>query len=349
MIKEFGTTKNGVLTHLYTIKNNNGMTVEITDYGATVVSILTADKNGGMTDVVLGYDCVSDYEDNGYYFGAIIGRNSNRIAGGQCVIEGKTYHMEQNHFDNNLHSGVNGFDRVVWDVEYNENECNKIVMHYLSKDMEQQLPGNFDATVTYLLDDDNVLSIVYDATTDKTTLANMTTHIYYNLNGHQNGDILGHSLFIPAAEYTPMIDEKAIPKGVNEDVTGTPFDFRNFKTIGKDLDVDDEQIAFANGYDHNFVIDSESGVLRTVAKATGELSGISLVIESDCEGIQFYSGNGIEEHKAKDGVIYRERQGFALEPQYNPNAINVKEWKSPVLKPGEKYHSETKLRFSVER
>ena len=349
MVNEFGTTKNGVVTHLYTIMNNNGMTVGITDYGATVVSILTEDKNHVMTDVALGYDCVGDYEDNGYYFGAIIGRNSNRISGGQCVIEGKTYFMDRNHFENNLHSGRHGFDNVVWDVEYDENESNKIVMHHMSKDMEQHLPGNFDATVTYLLDDDNVLSIVYDATTDKTTLANMTTHIYYNLNGHNSGDIIGHSLMIPATKYTPMIDGRAIPKGVHENVSDTPFDFRNFKTIGKDLDMDNEQIGFAGGYDHNFVIDSDSGDLRTVARVTGELSGISLVIESDCEGIQFYSGNGIEEHKAKDGAIYKKRQGFALEPQYIPNAINVKEWKSPILKPGERYHSETKLHFSVEQ
>lgn len=348
-MKEFGKTKSGVMTHLYTIKNKNGMTVEITDYGAAVVSILTADKNGELQDVALGYDSVRDYEDNDYYFGAIIGRNSNRIAYGECYIEGKTYKMDQNHFENNLHSGKCGFDNVVWEVEADESEAGRIVLHHMSKDMEQKLPGNFDATVTYCLDDDNVLSIVYEATTDKTTLANMTTHIYYNLNGHQSGTIEGHTLMIPASRYTPIIDEKAIPKGVNDAVDGTPFDFRKPKAIGRDSDQENEQIEFAGGYDHNLVIDSEAGVLRPVATVVGELSGISLTIESDCEGLQFYSGNGIREHKAKGGALYNRRQGFALEPQYIPNAINVKEWSSPLLRPGERYHSETRLRFSVEQ
>ncbi|MBO5088192.1 MAG: galactose mutarotase [Lachnospiraceae bacterium] len=350
MFKEFGVTKEGIQTHLYTLSNSKGMRVDVSDYGATVVSILTEDKNGELVDVSLGYDNVTDYENNTCYFGAIIGRNANRIAFGQCMIDGVTYQMNQNHHENNLHSGDRGFDVVVWDAQFDENEPGKIKFHYISKDMEQNLPGNFDVTVTYKLLEDNTLSIVYDAETDKTTLANMTTHIYYNLNGHDNGNIGGHELMIPASLYTPMVDEKAIPTGVNKDVTDTPFDFRSYKRI--QMDVDDstnKQIKFANGYDHNFMIDVPAGKLRTVAKAIGDLSGIVLEIESDCEAIQFYSGNGIGEHIAKGGAEYGSRQGFALEPQYVPNGINVRDWSSPLLRPGEKYHSETKLHFSVQQ
>ena len=348
MPEEFGYTKNGVLTHAYTISNQAGMQVKITDYGATVISIMVKDKQGAVQDVSLGYDSVKDYEEHGYYFGAIIGRNSNRIANGQCVIDGVTYQMDQNHNENNLHSGLQGLDVVVWKADFDEAKPDTITFSYLSKDMEQKLPGNFDVQVTYQVTEENVLRILYHATTDRTTLANMTTHIYYNLNGHAAGNIEGHQLMIPGSKYTPMIDAKAIPKGFHEVVAGTPFDFTEMKKIGQDIDdASDEQIGFAAGYDHNFVIDAPAGQLRTCAKAVGDESGIALEIVSDCEGIQFYSGNFIGEHTAKNGASYGRRQGFALEPQYIPNAINVEEWTSPILRPGEEYISETQLRFTV--
>ena len=342
----FDKTKDGIDVHIFTIKNAQGMSVSMIEYGATVTGITVPDKSGNPVDVVLGYDTVAEYEDNGFYFGCIVGRNANRIAKATYTIDDVTYPLLVNDNENNLHSGPKGFDKIVWKGE--EIDESTVKFTYFSPDMENGFPGNMDAAVTYQITEDNSLKMTFEATTDKATIANFASHTYYNLNGHDQGSIEKHNVELFASNINPAHDSQAIPTGEEMDVTGTPFDFRTAKTIGQDIDADNEQLAFAGGYDHNFVMDGDHSTLRPFGVFTADKSGIVMKVSSNQQGMQFYTGNFITKHAGKGGTEYDFRYGFAIEPQFTPNAINDPHFESPILRPGEKYLSETVLSFSAE-
>lgn len=347
MYKEsFGTSKNGEAVTVYTLENKNGAKVRVTDYGAALVSIIVPDKDGNMQDVLLGYDNVTGYENNTCYFGAVIGRNGNRIANAQLTIDGVTYQLDQNDNENNLHSGVKGMDTIVWKVkEYTENT---IVLTCQSADGEQGFPGNMDAEVTYVLTDGQAVEIHYKAVSDKDTVANFTNHAYFNLAGHASGSVLDQELMLCASHFTPVIDAKAIPTGEIAPVAGTPMDFTAPKTIGRDIETDDIQVNYGGGYDHNFVLDKkEKGAFELMAEAYAPSTGIVMKAYTDCPGVQFYSGNFITTQDGKQGAVYEKRQGFCLESQYFPNSVNEPNFEAPILKAGEVYTTKTSYQFGV--
>ncbi len=346
-MKEFyGKTADGIDVNSFKLSNNNGMTVSIIEYGAAVTGITVPDRNGESVDVVLGYDTIEDYEKNGFFFGCIVGPNANRVAGAKYEIDGVSYSLTVNDNDNNLHSGPVGLDRVVWKGE--EVDSCTARFTYSKADMEMDFPGTLDVTVTYHITDDNKLEMKFEGVTDKPTVCNLASHTYYNLNGHDAGSIEKHTLQMFSSNILPVIDEQAIPTGEELDVTGTAFDFRTPKLIGKDIDADDQQLIFVGGYDHNFVIDGNPTELRPFAVFSSDKTGIIMNVMSNQQGMQFYSGNFMQKHAGKNGSEYDFRYGFAIEPQFAPNAINDSHFASPILRPGEKYVSETVLSFSAE-
>lgn len=343
--KKFGKTLDGQEVTLYTLENKNGTKLRLMDLGATMVSLFVKDREGTFRDVILGYDDPAEYERQTCYFGAVIGRNANRIAGARCRLGGTEYALEANDNENNLHSGAHGFHNVIWDAKLEEGRNDRITFTYLSKDMEQGFPGNMEATVVYTLTEADEMLIDYSAKTDKTTVANFTNHAYYNLGGHDAGSIEDHLLTITADYYTPVSSKKAIPTGMIEAVAGTPMDFTKEKKIGCEIGSDFIQLKYAGGYDHNYVLDTKHGVMRLAAQTVCEDTGIAMDFYTDCMGIQFYSGNFVQKHAGKDGVFYDCRHGFCLEPQYYPNAVNEEQFASPVLQPGETYQAHTKVKF----
>ncbi len=342
----FGTTLEGAEILKYTIKNKNGMEADIITLGATVVSLRIAGRDGRVRDVVLGYDTPAEYQTHTCYFGAVIGRNSNRIGGAAFKLDEKEYQLEQNDNENNLHSGSKGFHAVIWEVEQKTDDA--ITLSCVSKDGEQDFPGNMTVKVTYMLTDDNEFSISYEAVSDADTVANMTNHCYFNLNGHESGKIENQLLQIFASYYNPVADEKAIPTGEISSVAGTPMDFNCMKEIGRDINDDDEQLKYVGGYDHNYVIDRIGDGMELAAVAKCRESGISMEVYTDCIGVQLYAGNFIGDQIGKGGAVYGDRHGFCLETQYFPNAVNEKNFASPILRAGEIYETDTIYRFMVE-
>ena len=344
MIKSYGVTNDGREAKAYTMTNNTGASVTISDFGGIITKLLVPDKDGQLRDVVLGYDSASDYENGGGYFGALIGRIGNRIAKGHFVLNGQEYQLAINNGVNHLHGGKVGFDKYIWQVAEIEQGL-KLTME--SPDMDEQYPGNMKVEVTYLWDDDNCLTIAYRAISDKDTICNLTNHAYFNLNGHESGSIEEHVLKLNASAFTPT-DEGSIPTGAIQDVAGTPFDFRNAKIIGQDINVDCEQIKWPGGFDHNFALDKEEGQMSLVAEAYSEGSGILMTCESTQPGVQFYTGNSIGDNTVgKEGVVYQKRDGFCLETQNFPDAINHDNFPSAVLRAGEVYEEVTKYRFDI--
>ena len=341
----FGVSKDGKELHLYTI--SNGMvTVKVTDLGATIVSVILQDKHENDTDVVLGYDDADGYYANPGYFGAVIGRSGNRIDKGRFTLNGKEYQLDINNNENNLHSGKNGFDHRVWETERIGD--NSVSFFLKDADLEQGYPGNFQVTVTYTLSAEGSLILHYEGETDQDTVANMTNHVYFNLGGHGNGNILGHEMQMTAAAYTPVRDHQAIPTGEIAPVEGTPMNFLQKKTIGQDIDADFDQLKFVGGYDHNYVIKAQKGVVEKFAEVYCPETGICLEAFTDLPGVQFYAGNSIKPgQKGKGGAVYDKRSGFCLESQFYPNSINQEGFAKPILKAGEKLDSTTAYRFSV--
>lgn len=343
--KQFGTTKEGLTVSEYILRNKVGMELAVINLGATVVSLKVPDKSGKLMDVVLGYDNPVDYQNHTCYFGAVIGRNANRINQARVALDGTTYQLEQNDNENNLHSGSNGFHAVLWEAEPDGEQ--RIAFSYVSPDREQHFPGNMTARVTYTLTDEGEVVLEYEAKTDRTTVANFTNHAYFNLEGHASGSVENQELEILASYYTPVKDGKAIPTGEIVKVAGTPMDFRKMKKIGAEINADYEQLQFVGGYDHNFVLDKADESLQLAARAKGIESGITMDVYTDCPGIQFYSGNCITSQSGKEGANYGLRHGFCLETQYFPNAVNETNFKSPLLHPNETYRSVTKYCFGV--
>lgn len=346
--EDFGTTPDGETVELYTLRNNSGMEVDIITYGGRITSLKVPDKDGNMENVVLGFDNIKDYTSDNPFFGALIGRYGNRIAKGKFSLDGEEYTLAQNDGENHLHGGEKGFDKVVWKAE--EESSNSLKLTYISEDMEEGYPGRLETAVTYTLNKDNSLDVAYEATTDKKTVVNLTQHAYFNLSGDFDEKILDHEIKINADEFLP-VDENLIPTGEIKDVAGTPFDFREPKTIAEDIDKekDNEQLQRGQGYDHCWVLKEQGSGMRFAASAYHSESGRLLEVFTDEPGIQFYTGNfldGTLPQPGNDGT-YEKRTGFCLETQHYPNAPNQENFPSVILEPGEKYTSNTSFKFSV--
>lgn len=335
-------------THLYWIENN-GIKAAFTNYGGRIVGLWMKDKNGKLTDIVIGMNSVSGFKNSTEpYFGATIGRVGNRIAKGTFSLEGKQYHIPLNNNGNTLHGGKKGFQDVVWDAEKTNDST--LVLRYISLDNEQGFPGNLKVKVTYTLTSDKGLKMEYEATTDKTTVVNLTNHAFFNLNGEGSGSILNHQLQIFANQFTP-VDGGLIPSGELKNVKGTPFDFTTFHTIGEQIETDNEQLKFGKGYDHNYVLSGtkNEGMVHA-AQVIGDKSGIVLDVYTQEPGLQFYSGNFMQsKNTLKTGVKDDFRTSFALETQHFPDAPNHPNFASITLKPGEKYQTVSEYKFSVKK
>ena len=340
----FGTTKDGKEALLYTLSNKNGMEISVTDYGAHLVSVLVPDKDGKKRDVVLGFDSVTGYETDGSHFGATIGRNGNRIAGAAFELHGKTYQLAKNENNNNLHSGPDGYDYRLWNVE--EADDSAVTFVLMSPDGDQGFPGNFEVSVTYTLTDENAVEIHYEGSCDQDTVVNMTNHSYFNLNGE--GDVLGQKLRIYASRYLEGNNETC-PTGNILPVAGTPMDFRRPAPIGSRLDADFEQLRHGHGYDHNWVLSRRSAHdLELAATVYEPAAGRYMEVWTTEPGIQFYGGNFFDGSLAgKGGKSYGRRASLALETQHFPDSPNHPGFPSTVLGPGQRYRHVCVYKFST--
>ncbi|KYH28170.1 MULTISPECIES: aldose epimerase family protein [Clostridium] len=345
--KHYGYTQDGNEVYIFTLTNFNGITAEIINYGGIVTSLKVPDNKGNFDDIVLGYDSLDKYMDDTVYFGAIIGRYANRIENACFELNGKKYELAKNDGRNHLHGGIIGFNKVVWNAEIikeNNNECLQLI--YNSKDGEEGYPGNLHVKVTYTLTNDNELKIDYFAVSDKDTIVNLTNHSYFNLSGHSSGDILNHKVMINANKFTEA-NEEAIPTGEIIDVKDTPMDFTKLTSIKDEIDSDYEQIRFAKGYDHNWVLNVSGNSPEKAAEVFDDKSGRFMEVYTTKPGIQFYTGNFLDNALVgKGNVIYGKRAGLCLETQYFPNSINYKNFPSPILRAGQEYKHTTIYKFS---
>jgi len=349
----FGLTPDGREAALYSLKNASGFQADITDLGGTVVRLMVPDRTGKIADVVLGFNSATPYPTQTAYFGALIGRIGNRVAGGKFTLDGRDYQLARNNSPQNvpvhLHGGVIGFDKVFWRATplISQGEP-ALQLTYTSKDGEEGYPGNLSVTVTYTLTKDNGLRIDYQATTDKATPVNLTNHSYFNLKGEGAGDILSHELMINASRYTPVVPG-LIPNGQIAPVAGTPFDFTTFHTIGERVDAPDAQLKLGGGYDHNWALDiAKPGALAKAATVREPTTGRTLEVWTTEPGIQFYCGNFLDGTlTGKSGIKYPFRGGFCLETQHFPDSPNQPGFPSIILRPGETYHTTTVYRFGT--
>ena len=334
----------GKKVQLYSLTNNNGVTVTITNYGGTVTSWVTPDKHGNKSSVIIGMDSLSEYLKKPPYFGALIGRYGNRIGDAKFTLDGKTYQLAANNGKNSLHGGNKGFDKVVWDATPGTDSTRpSLTLSYLSKDGEEGYPGNLKVTVVYSLSNDDELNIDYTAETDKATPVNLTNHSYFNLTGSTANTILNHTLMIDGDHYTP-VDTSLIPTGKIEPVKGTPFDFTKAEAIGARID------SVKGGYDHNFVLNRKDSSLQLVAVLSDTMSGRKLEVYTTEPGLQFYSGNFLDgKFSSHDGKPVNFRTALCLETQHFPDSPNKPNFPSTILKPGQKYHTETKYKISVQK
>ncbi|HAJ98563.1 MAG TPA: galactose-1-epimerase [Bacteroidales bacterium] len=342
--KRFASFVDGKATALYTLRNKNGLVTQITNYGATIVSIFVPDSNGVFADIVHGLDSIDDYvKNNGPYMGAICGRCANRIAGGKFSIAGEEYQLAVNNGPNHLHGGIKGFDKVVWDVK--SASSSQVVLTYFSPDGEEGYPGDLTVKVSYTLNDENELILDYEATTSKATLINLASHSYFNLAGDGTGKVYDQLLLINADFFTP-IDETSIPTGEICSLKATPMDFAKMKNIGRDLFADYRQLKYGTGYDHNWVLRKGLGELGLAAVAHDPKSGRTMKIYTTQPGVQFYSSNWTESQKGKLGRVYNKHEAFCLETQHFPDAVNQPHFPSAALKPGEVYIQKSIHKFS---
>ncbi len=340
----FGKIPDGREALLFTLKNNNNVTVKITNYGAIITSVEMPDKNGTVENVVCGFDNLEQYTSETYvancpYFGAIIGRFGNRIAKGLMEIEGKTYKLAINNGPNHLHGGISGFDKKLWNAEVIENaEEIGVELTYTSEDGEENYPGNLKVTCKYTLNNKNELGLEYFAETDKTTAVNITNHTYFNLTaGKEN--ILNHELKLTATKMTEMIEQ--IPTGKIISVEGTPFDFSKFKTFQRDMD------GLPTGYDDNFVLDNESAELKYTGCLKESKSGRQIEIYTTQPGMQLYTGYWNPEVEIDGKKKFGSYSGVALETQHYPDSVHHNNFPTTLLKPGEKYNQKTIYKFDT--
>ncbi len=338
--KEFGKTENGSVIS-FTLDNGNGLSAEILNLGGIIRRLVF---NG--TDVVLGREDVDAYVNGNGYFGALIGRNSNRIENSEFELNGKTYKLAVNdHEVNNLHGGLKGFNSKIWTAEIIDKEEPQLVLSTVSPDGEEGFPGNVNVKVTYTLTKDNSIKIHYEGTTDADTVLNMTNHSYFNLNGHNSGNIKNHTLTLDCSFYTPNT-EICVPYGEVLSVSGTPFDFTKGKVVGEEIESDYPQLKMFKGYDHNLVINGTG--YRKFAELTGDITGITMEAYTDLPAVQLYTGNYTEaDTPCKDGAEYQMYQALCLETQVFPNALKYSHFPSPILKKGEKYDTTTEYKFTI--
>jgi aldose 1-epimerase len=328
---------------MFKIQNNNGMSVELINTGATVFSINVPDKNGRIENVALGFDNPEDYKNNSVYFGTTAGRYGNRIAKGKFRLDDKEYTLTLNNNGNHLHGGIKGINQLWWKEQTIEPA--EAVFTCFSPDGDQGYPGNLEVTVCYSLTSQNGLRIEFEASSDAPTILNLTNHSYFNLNGKPGSNILDHEIYINADKFTP-VDKTMIPTGELRLVNNTTMDFRKPKAAGRDILRDDEQLQFGCGYDHNFVLNGFDGSVRKIASVFDPKSKRLMEVYSDQPGVQFYSGNYLQGVKGKQGVIYKKHSGLCLEAQGFPDAPNKPHFPSTVLRPGGKYKHVTEYRFS---
>lgn len=343
---DFVSEVDGKPTALYVLKNSQGAEACVTNWGGRLVSVMVPDRDGKLTDVVLGYDNIQQYvqfPDNNY--GALIGRYGNRIANGQFQLDGQSYQLPQNNNGHCLHGGPKGYHAVTWDARQLDGQS--VELTYLSPDGEAGFPGNLKVKVIYRLTDDNAIDIQYEATTDKPTIVNLTNHSYFNLSGVPGSTITDHKIQINADTYVP-VDETLIPTGKIETVEGTPMDLRQLVTVGDHIDDDFAQLRYGGGYDHNWVLNTKGDLSAPAAKVVSEKSGIVMEVFTNEPGLQFYAGNSMSEagDKGKLGVVYPRRSALCLETQHYPDSPNQKSFPSVVLKPGETYQSRCIYKFS---
>ncbi len=344
--KPFG-TQDGRPVTLYTLTNANGVEVDTLNYGGIILSIRVPDRKGQFADIVLGHEKLEGYIPNPPYIGAVVGRYANRIANGTFQLDGKTYTLPKNDGPNTLHGGTDKtFNKVVWDGEALKGKTG-VAYTYLSKDGDDGFPGNLKVRVTYTLTNSNELVIDYEATTDKTTVLNLSQHSYFNLAGEGTGDILNHEVMLNADRFTP-VDKNLIPTGELRPVKGTPMDFTTPTKVGARIDDNYEQLVLGHGYDHNWVINRKGDGLTLAARVYEPTSGRVLEVSTTQPGVQFYSGNFLDGTVVgKQGHVYKRRYGLCLETQHFPDSPNHPDFPSTVLKPGETFKSKTVFKFST--
>ncbi len=344
----FAAEVNGAPTALYTLTNASGMEVCVTNFGGRIVSVMVPDRSGEMKDVVLGFDNIDDYVNTDNNFGAAIGRYGNRIGNGRITLEGETFQLPINNNGHTLHGGPGGWHTKVFAAS--QTSPASIELTLLSPDGDENFPGNLAAKITYTLTDDNAIDIKYSATTDKTTVVNLTNHSYFNLSGDGSQPITDNILWIASDGFTP-VDATLMTTGEIAPVAGTPMDFTTPKPVGQDIDnYGFEQLKNGNGYDHNWVLNTGGDITKPAARVISPSTGISLEVYTSEPGIQVYTGNFLDGTVAgKGGVAYPYRSAICLETQHYPDSPNKPEWPSVVLEPGETYHSECIYKFSIEQ
>lgn len=338
---DFGFTATGEKVTLYTLTNQQGVTLSVIDYGATWVELSLPDKSGTRKDVVLGYDTVAEYEADKNFLGAIIGRNANRIGGANFKLGERLYKLTDNDNGNNLHSGMDYFSKRMWQVVTTSESSITFMIN--SPHLDQGFPGNVDIEVSYTLGEEGSVDIEYKGTTDSDTILNMTNHSYFNLNGHNDSDGLEQCIWIDA-DYYVETDDRFIPTGKLIDVTGTPMDFRLPKKVGLAIKSDYETLQIGRGYNNNFVL-NRSHDYQKVAAMRGEKSGICMEVYTDLTGVQLYSGGFLETIKGKGGHTYRPSQAICFETQYFPDAINHENFQSPICRKDQTYQTKTSYKF----
>lgn len=328
---------------MYVLENESGMKAEVSDYGATLCSLFVPNQEGTVHDVVLGYDNIESYDaKTGPYFGATVGRNANRIANGEFALNGVIYKLDQNNGENNLHGGYDGYCFRMWEVKDATEQSVTFALH--SEDGDQGFPGELDVEVTYTLTEDNQLRIHYLGKPKATTIINMTNHSYFNLNGHDSGDVLKHHVQILSDAFTPT-NENLIPTGEIVSVDNTPMDFREKKELGRDIKADFEPLKIGSGYDHNWCL-KNNGKLEKVAEMEGNISHIKMEVYTDLPGVQIYTANFVQDELGKNGVVYQKHQGVCFETQFYPDAVNQEHFQKPIFTENEKYDSTTIYKFS---
>ena len=331
----------GKKVYLYTLTNKNGVQVKISNYGGTITSWVTPDKNGNRSSIVLGFDKLEGYLQKPPYFGATIGRYGNRIGDAQFKLNGETYKLAANNGKNHLHGGNKGFDKMVWDAAPLNDSASSLTITRTSPNSEEGYPGNLKVTVKFTLTDNDELNIDYTAQTDKATPVNLTNHSYFNLTGDVSNTILNHVLWVDANRYTP-VDTTLIPTGELKSVKGTPFDFTTPTKIGARID------SVPGGYDHNFVLNKKMGAFAMVAYAVDSVSGRKLEVYTTEPGLQFYTGNFLDGSiKTSDGKPINQHTAFCLETQHFPDSPNKPSFPSTILKPGETYHTQTTYKVAL--
>jgi aldose 1-epimerase len=342
----FGRTQSGLAIDLYTLRNGAGLDASIMTYGGTLVSLSAPDRDGRAVDVVLGFDDLPPYLGSHPYFGCIVGRYANRIAGGTFSLGGVNYSLAQNDGPNHLHGGILGFDRVVWNARPRiTDSAAELELTYLSPDDEEGYPGNLNVKVVYALTAANELCLRYSAATDKTTIVNLTNHAYFNLRG--SGTVLRHALELPAERFLP-VDQKLIPTGEMRLVKGTAFDFTKSAAIGAQIYDDNPQIKISGGYDHCWVLENHASGCRLAARLSDPESGRVLTVSTTQPGVQLYTANFMDSNmRGKRGLVYEKHAGICLETQHFPDSPHHSEFPSTVLRPGEQYRETTIYRFDV--